>query len=201
MAKLTWGGGVGGPPCQGFSEAGQRNKEDPRNQLFQKYIEVVQAINPKFVLLENVKGIKSAFKGDKQPYALLIINALEKEGYKIFLNEQLPNRSDSGILRAVDYGVPQVRPRFFAIGVLRDLVDEAEEINPFQLINQIRGKFLTDRGLSTDKPTTIHDAISDLETAHSTPLIECVDSKGFKQISYKGSYHKLPALDAQAARD
>ena len=51
---------AGGPPCQGFSFAGRRNEADPRNQLFEKYVEVVKAIKPSALVLENVPGMKVA---------------------------------------------------------------------------------------------------------------------------------------------
>ncbi|MBL4618362.1 MAG: DNA cytosine methyltransferase [Robiginitomaculum sp.] len=47
---------AGGPPCQGFSFAGRRNPSDPRNKLTEEYIELVNIIRPKYLLLENVKG-------------------------------------------------------------------------------------------------------------------------------------------------
>lgn len=52
---------IGGPPCQGFSMAGARIRngfiDDPRNYLFKHYFNVVRIVNPKFFILENVKGI------------------------------------------------------------------------------------------------------------------------------------------------
>jgi DNA (cytosine-5)-methyltransferase 1 len=45
----------GGPPCQGFSQAGKRIIDDPRNQLFLEFIESISVINPKVVVMENVK--------------------------------------------------------------------------------------------------------------------------------------------------
>jgi DNA (cytosine-5)-methyltransferase 1 len=58
---------AGGPPCQGFSLAGKREKKDPRNQLFKKYVEIVKVLRPPLLLLENVRGIGIAHgKKDKQ---------------------------------------------------------------------------------------------------------------------------------------
>ena len=60
---------IGGPPCQGFSMAGERIREkkafinDPRNFLFRHYVEVVKIVRPKVFLLENVKGILSKDNG------------------------------------------------------------------------------------------------------------------------------------------
>src|SRR5580698_1201845 len=47
---------VGGPPCQGFSSAGHRRHDDPRNQLFNSYLKLVDALRPRVVLIENVRG-------------------------------------------------------------------------------------------------------------------------------------------------
>ena len=58
---------AGGPPCQGFSFAGRRDHADPRNRLTEEYIQLVDIIRPKYLLLENVKGFKTAFKDAKTP--------------------------------------------------------------------------------------------------------------------------------------
>ena len=51
---------AGGPPCQGFSFAGRRVENDPRNLLFEKYVEVVDALRPQALILENVPGMRIA---------------------------------------------------------------------------------------------------------------------------------------------
>ena len=53
---------AGGPPCQGFSFAGRRVEDDPRNRLFEKYVEVVRAVKPPAPILENVPGMRVAHK-------------------------------------------------------------------------------------------------------------------------------------------
>src|SRR3989344_9395533 len=50
---------IGGPPCQGFSMAGKRNLNDPRNQLYKEFLRFVDGIKPKVVVIENVKGMLS----------------------------------------------------------------------------------------------------------------------------------------------
>ena len=50
---------VGGPPCQGFSMAGKRDKNDPRNSLFMEYVRYLEYYKPKVFLFENVMGILS----------------------------------------------------------------------------------------------------------------------------------------------
>ena len=54
---------IGGPPCQGFSYAGKRLVDDPRNFLFREFVEVVKKIKPKVVLVENVEGILTSNNG------------------------------------------------------------------------------------------------------------------------------------------
>jgi DNA (cytosine-5)-methyltransferase 1 len=96
---------IGGPPCQGFSNANRwhKNYSDPRNLLFLKFIEFVKIIKPKMVLIENVSGILSRSNGE-------IINnikeILNKNGYKV----------DYKLLNASEFGVPQIRKRVFIVG-------------------------------------------------------------------------------------
>ena len=56
---------AGGPPCQGFSSAGRRKADDPRNRLFKSYVELVRLLEPKIVLMENVRGFTMNFGKDE----------------------------------------------------------------------------------------------------------------------------------------
>src|ERR1700693_1003649 len=55
---------VGGPPCQGFSSAGRRRHDDPRNKLFASYLGIVDTLQPKAVLIENVRGFTMDFDAE-----------------------------------------------------------------------------------------------------------------------------------------
>lgn len=172
---------AGGPPCQGFSFAGLRNPNDPRNRLTEEYIEIVSIINPKFLLLENVKGFQAAFKkngASTQAYSEYVVERLSNlnKGYKVF----------SKVLPASLFGVPQPRPRFIMIAVRNDIAQKIsyttlgnEEF--YQKILQQADKFKKENNLS--KITVLGDAIGDLEIK-GKKLIECIDSKNFKQINY-----------------
>lgn len=94
---------VGGPPCQGFSVAGKRNPNDPRNRLFQEFVRVVSEIRPWYVVMENVPGILTMQKGVVKQ---AICESFEAIGY--------PHVSIA-ILESAAYGVPQVRPRVIFI--------------------------------------------------------------------------------------
>lgn len=176
---------IGGPPCQGFSMAGQRKRDDERNELFQRYIRVVTIVQPKFVLLENVAGIQIAHgKKDRalQPrrgrppkaFSEKIRTALERAGYEV----------RSTILRASDFGVAQHRPRFIMLGVRRDQLLEASKFDPFQMLGIIRERFLQQQALPSDRPVTASEAISDLTISRNGTRAS-TDSVGFAEIDYK----------------
>lgn len=66
---------IGGPSCQGFSRAGRRDKEDPRNLLFGEYVRVINEVKPKYIVLENVEGFM-----DMQFLGYKGLNLFDKEG-------------------------------------------------------------------------------------------------------------------------
>lgn len=90
---------VGGPPCQGFSVAGKRDPNDPRNRLFREFVRIVSEIRPWYVVMENVPGILTIQKGAVKQ---AICKAFEEIGY--------PHVSVT-VLESAAYGVPQIRPR------------------------------------------------------------------------------------------
>lgn len=169
---------AGGPPCQGFSLAGRRNSEDPRNQLSEEYIKVVKVVSPKYLVLENVRGFNSTFKdseGKKQalPYSMIVKRKLEELGYQVFTD----------YVNCENYGIPQKRTRFIMIGIRSDLFHP--NLNPFEVLNKLRLNFLKQKKLPLT-PITVKDAISDLEVSKSTLLHHSgSENKGFKQIDYK----------------
>lgn len=88
----------GGPPCQGFSVAGKRDTNDPRNRLFYEFIKVVAEIKPWYIVMENVPGILTLKKGKVKQ---AIFDAFESIGYS----------ASVAILESAAYKVPQIRPR------------------------------------------------------------------------------------------
>jgi DNA (cytosine-5)-methyltransferase 1 len=93
----------GSPPCQGFSTAGRRVLDDPRNALFQQHMRLVRELRPKHVVIENVGGM---IKGKMRAVAGEIVASLKAEGYAVA----------AGLMEAQYFGVAQLRPRVFFIG-------------------------------------------------------------------------------------
>jgi DNA-cytosine methyltransferase len=97
---------IGGPPCQGFSQKGQRKSiNDERNYLFKYFINVVSFVKPKFFLMENVPNLLTTEKGF---FKKEIIELFEGLGYSVIAET----------MNAADFGVPQNRNRAFILGRL-----------------------------------------------------------------------------------
>jgi DNA (cytosine-5)-methyltransferase 1 len=94
---------IGGPPCQGFSNLGSKDVNDPRNKLWREYLRVVSTAHPKVFVLENVQRFSRSSE-----FQVLIDQADHGSiaGYELSF----------GVLLAADYGVAQRRPRTIVIG-------------------------------------------------------------------------------------
>lgn len=104
---------IGGPPCQGFSMAGNIGRkfiDDPRNHLFKEFARIVDIIKPKYFIMENVARLYTHNKGNTREE---IITLFEAMGYKVFCK----------ILNSADYGVPQIRKRVIFFGTKNKKID------------------------------------------------------------------------------
>lgn len=133
---------MGGPPCQGFSIAAsnRRKKDDIRNTLYQHFLRVVSIVDPKVVLIENVKEIV----GYKLPDGTKIV-----EDIKHFFDKH-DYIYDFKILNCRNYGIPQDRKRFFFIAVKSDLCKEAFDIE--SLMERYRQQEITFNQAVSDLP-------------------------------------------------
>ena len=165
---------AGGPPCQGFSQAGKRRLDDPRNKLFEGYLELVSVLQPRMILFENVRGIKSDFKQQVG----------ETVNFAKFIGENLSRDYDisSTVLKACDFGVPQVRPRFFLVGARKRMAVRNQIDLFFSDLQQNIDRFLRERKLP--RWPKVSDAISDLEVTRNG-TIQSTESKGYEAIAYK----------------
>ena len=91
---------IGGPPCKGFSTVGKRDRNDPRNRLVEEFADVVEMLMPKGFLIENVLGLRDMkFVGG-------VVKRFQALGYTV----------TPAILKAAEYGVPQLRRRIIFVG-------------------------------------------------------------------------------------
>lgn len=119
---------IGGPPCQGFSSANQqRIIDDPRNELYKYYIEAVKRIAPKFVLMENVRGMLSVADQVVEDYKTIKVN---KDG------KQYTYDIAYRLLNSVNFGVAQSRERLIYIAVRSD-VASVKKISAEKIFNEI----------------------------------------------------------------
>ena len=167
---------AGGPPCQGFSHAGRRRPDDPRNKLFEAYLDLVQILRPRMVLIENVRGFTSNFKVSER-------GAIKN--FAAALQQGLSTDYDlaSAVIQACDFGVPQTRPRFFLVGALKGEASGGQIATFFEDLKYQVDGFLSERQLP--RRPTARDAISDLEVARNG-TVPSMESKGFEEIAYKG---------------
>lgn len=164
---------AGGPPCQGFSMAGKRVKDDIRNQLVFSYIKFIKIVQPKMLLFENVKGFTYAFnknkRNDVDSYSNKVISALEGLGYNV----------KPHVIDFSEYGVPQRRKRFILVGIRKDIgsPDMFED-----MLQKNRDSFLNKKGIGAT--VSLKEAISDLLRTNGT--MPTPDRKGFLSGKYGG---------------
>lgn len=158
---------VGGPPCQGFSIAGNIGRtflDDDRNKLFKEFVRFVSQIKPKMFVMENVAAMATHLKGKT---IMAIVEAFEEAGigYKIKWE----------VLNSVNYGVAQERRRIVIVGVRNDLDT----------------KFMYPE--KEEKEYTVKDVIEDLpalESGETSNIPNHTAMKHSQQMLYKMSFVK-----------
>lgn len=193
---------VGGPPCQTFSTAGRRKGvEDPRGTLLWDYLRFVEALRPKFFLMENVRGLLSAalrhrpiadrpnkggppLEEDELPGS--VIRMFAQDLQKI---EGGPYHMDCFEVNAVNYGAPQLRERALFIG--NRLGIEVDFPEPTHGLAEDEPDLFTGSNL---KPwATLQDAIGDLDDAGENIMDFSPRKKQFLSMVPPGSnWRSLP---------
>jgi DNA (cytosine-5)-methyltransferase 1 len=164
---------AGGPPCQGFSQIGKRQLDDPRNSLVFEYLRVIKDLHPKYFIFENVPGIVS---GKHKKFLDELINEFENIGYQI--------TKPVKILDASLFGAPQKRNRLIILGNRKgfnpvnysnksDFIDGKDKINQLNLCE-----------IKLEKFNYVGDAISDLENI--TAFINNDEGIDSKKLDYSG---------------
>lgn len=145
---------IGGPSCQGFSRAGRRDKNDPRNKLFGEYVRIISETKPKYIILENVEGFVDmqffGYKGitgieypDGSVTPDILRNELSQIGY---------NTLEPRLLNAADYGVPQRRNRIIFLGYKSGLTppkypEPTVKPNDYVTLKDAIGDFIVDKSI------------------------------------------------------
>ena len=142
----------GGPPCQSFSTAGKRKAlEDPRGNLILEFIRIIRETQPRFFIMENVRGLTSAKVSNG-----LAGSVLQEEILPKFLDMEY--ELSIGLVNALDYGIPQDRKRFFIIG------SRNHEFNTWPEYLPIEQLIPPTHGPTTDIPyLVLKDAIFNLQ--------------------------------------
>ena len=121
---------VGGPPCQTFSRSNEGNRDGTnttRGMLFEEFTRLLQAIQPKAFIFENVRGLASANDGEDFE---IIKQEFADAGYTI----------NDSILNAADFGVPQTRQRLFIVGFRNGEVPYFPDPTHVEAKNALTGK-------------------------------------------------------------
>ena len=100
-----------GFPCQGFSQAGKKLPDDPRNTLFREFLRSTKLINPKYIIGENVKGLLTRKTENNELFVDIIQSEFESIGYTIYKK----------VMKCNLYGIPQNRHRLIIVGIRNDL--------------------------------------------------------------------------------
>lgn len=130
---------IGGPPCQGFTTAGKRDDNDPRNRLLENYVKALDIFYPRWFMMENVEGILTTTKGN---FLLECVSEMIRLGYTLCIKK----------VYMQEFGIPQRRKRVIIIG--------NREGKKFIFPQQI--KYATGN-IYRNGTTTLRNAISNLE--------------------------------------
>ena len=153
---------VGGPPCQGFSHAGKRIIDDPRNQMFMEFISAIAALTPSVVIMENVPGFMTLDDGKFLSQA--------KELWK-----EMGYICEARVMNTSYYGVPQKRKRVILIGVKSKILNDMP----------IEELFPQPDTLDEGEQHTIYSAISDLESVEPNTVSKyiCINNNYLTSIN------------------
>lgn len=174
---------VGGPPCQSFSTAGKRKgAEDERGMLYNQFIHVVSTLNPRFFVMENVKGLASmpSDPTDKKSPPLIhhILRKFKTLGY----------HTVHGVLDAVHYGTPQFRERLVIVG--------SRDKEAIFLPSPTHFHMHQDAGM---RWRTLFDAIGDITEPGPHGLFSSKTSEYLKLVPEGGNWRSLPPAIAKIA--
>lgn len=166
---------IGGPPCQGFSMAGNIGRkfiDDSRNQLFKEFARIVEIVQPSYFVMENVARLFTHNKGETKKE---IIELFKKMNYNV----------DCKVVNTADFGIPQVRNRVLFIGnrISNNIVFPTKTIDKPISIKEAIDKLPK---LKSGEKSKIPNHIS---MKHSEQMLEKM-----KYVSDGGNRNEIPEL-------
>lgn len=178
---------AGGPPCQGFSVAGARNGNDPRNLLVFKQIEAIRILKPLFGIVENVSGFERKFVS--RPIDGITLSIAEEATKEI---EQLGYSVGKVKINAADYGVPQLRERVILFAISKK---QAGSMDVGRLLQDVLQKIGMQQrkefNLATERYVNVQEAISDLSGTERLPDPEFPGYETCKYLPAESAYQRL----------
>ena len=180
---------AGGPPCQGFSVAGARNGNDPRNLLVFKQIEAIKILKPIFAIVENVTGFERKFVSRPINGVDVTESVADRATREI---ESLGYNVGKVMINAADYGVPQVRKRVILFAVSKEFAGTIDASRLLQDVLLKVGKEQRKRfHLSTDRYVNVEEAVSDLAGDETVVDPEFPNYKTCKYLPATSAYQEL----------
>ena len=168
---------VGGSPCQAFSCNGRRGGfNDTRGTLFYEYARIINEVQPKCFIFENVKGMVNHDGG--RTWAT-IKNVFQELNYRIYIHSDSEGQ-ESPVINAADYGIPQLRMRLYVVGIRNDI--------------PLKNEFLFPEPIALT--TTIYDYLD-----RTVPAKYYLGQKGFEFVTTHPSRARvgIPVMTCQKA--
>lgn len=175
----------GGPPCQGFSLMGKRDISDDRNSLVFNFLRLVLDLQPKYFVMENVRGITI---GKQKKVLERVMEEFQHHGYQV--------RDRPQILNAAHYGVPQNRQRLFLLGCRQDLTLPQYPAAKTYFVPKSRQQNQPQNDRLLPQTPTVAAAISDLPEVNHYPELKVRDwaVASYGKPSQYAQQLRIPAL-------
>ncbi len=180
---------IGGPPCQAYSIAGRIRDskgmhDDYRNFLFESYVKVVDRYRPKVFVFENVQGLLSAKPGGIS-IVDRIISAFKEIDYTI-----TSDFKRDALINCADFGIPQNRKRLIIIGVDNKQVKGEANVAISEFYRILKSH-------QVSSPSTIRDAIEDLDPLYPLDKIVVKEGKRTRHSSNTEYFNHVPRLHSE----